>query len=179
MFPDVESEMGLPLLITTTLPVVVTGVVIASYFSAIMSTADSCLLASVGNLVGDLIEPTLGERADEKRLLKISRALTLLVGALSVFVALALPGVLDAVLLAYAFMVSGLFVPTLAGMVWPRTSARAAFWSMLVGGMVAVTLNAAPALQIGPDPVIVAILASAGVLVVLTLLFPAPSRPET
>ncbi|MDF1564670.1 MAG: sodium:solute symporter family protein [Deltaproteobacteria bacterium] len=176
LFPEVEPELGLPMLIREVLPVGVVGILMAAYFSAIMSTADSCLLASVGNLVGDLIEPHLGERASEARLLKLSRALTLLVGALSVGVALALPGVLDAVLLAYAFMVSGLFVPTLAGLLWPRTGARAAFWSMLVGGGVAVTLNLVPAWAPGPDPVIPAILASAAVLIVLTLLSPREAR---
>ena len=45
LFPDVDPEMGLPLLIKTVLPVGLTGVVVAAYFSAIMSTADSCLMA--------------------------------------------------------------------------------------------------------------------------------------
>ncbi|MFC1537495.1 sodium:solute symporter, partial [Gemmatimonadota bacterium] len=40
VFPEVESEMGLPLMIKHVLPVGVTGIVIAAYFSAIMSTAD-------------------------------------------------------------------------------------------------------------------------------------------
>ena len=53
LFPGAEPEMGLPLLIRNVLPIGVTGLVLAAYFSAIMSTADSCLLASVGNVVSD------------------------------------------------------------------------------------------------------------------------------
>jgi SSS family solute:Na+ symporter len=55
-FPSAESEMALPMMISKVLPAGVTGIVIASYFSAIMSTADSCLMASSGNFLNDIIE---------------------------------------------------------------------------------------------------------------------------
>ncbi|HDP93966.1 MAG TPA: sodium:solute symporter family protein, partial [Candidatus Aminicenantes bacterium] len=48
LFPLVEPEMGMPMMIKTALPAGVTGIVIAAYFSAIMSTADSCMMASSG-----------------------------------------------------------------------------------------------------------------------------------
>ena len=59
LFPEVEAEMGLPLLIAEVLPAGIAGLVIAAYFSAIMSTADSCLMAASGNLVGDFISRLL------------------------------------------------------------------------------------------------------------------------
>jgi SSS family solute:Na+ symporter len=172
MFPEVESELGLPMLIREVLPVGVTGLVIAAYFAAIMSTADSCLLASVGNLVGDLYLRYLDREATDRRVLLLSRALTLVVGFGSVAIAFALPKVIDAIMLAYSFMVSGLFVPTLAGLIWRRTSATAALWGMLVGGGLAVLLGAVPSISPVDEPILVALPASAVVLVVLSLLFP-------
>ncbi len=62
LIPGVEAEMGVPILLREVLPVGVTGIVIASYFSAIMSTADSCIIASSGNFVNDLITPRLGKK---------------------------------------------------------------------------------------------------------------------
>ena len=56
VFPEAEKEMALPMLISEILPAGVAGIVIASYFSAIMSTADSCLMASSGNVVNDILE---------------------------------------------------------------------------------------------------------------------------
>ena len=56
VFPDAEPEMAMPMLIRDILPVGVTGIVIAAYFSAIMSTADSCLMASSGNFVNDILQ---------------------------------------------------------------------------------------------------------------------------
>jgi len=172
MFPEAESELGLPMLIREVLPAGVTGLVIAAYFAAIMSTADSCLLASVGNLVGDLYLRYVNRRASDRQLLLLSRVMTLVVGFGSVAVAFALPKVIDAIMLAYSFMVSGLFVPTLAGLLWRRTSAPAALASMLVGGGTAVLLGAVPAISPVEEPILVALPASAVVLIALSLAFP-------
>ncbi|HUU00382.1 MAG TPA: sodium:solute symporter family protein [Myxococcota bacterium] len=52
---DVDPETGLPMLLRTVLPTGLMGIVLASYFSAVLSTADSCLMASSGNLVTDVV----------------------------------------------------------------------------------------------------------------------------
>jgi SSS family solute:Na+ symporter len=50
-----DSEMGLPVLLATILPIGLMGLMLSSYFSAILSTADSCLMAASGNIVTDII----------------------------------------------------------------------------------------------------------------------------
>ena len=176
MFPDAESEMGLPLLIRDVLPVGVVGLVMAAYFSAIMSTADSCLLASVGNFVGDIYQRHLAPGARQRRVLLVSRVLTLLVGLASVSVAMLFPKVLDAMLLAYAFMVSGLFAPTLAGLLWRRTSTAAALWGITLGGTAAIVLEVFPALNPLDESILVALPLSALVVAVVSWLRPDSDR---
>ena len=144
LFPEAEPEMGLPLMLRHILPVGVAGLVLAAYFSAIMSTADSCLLASVANVVHDLYRRHLHPEAGERRLLWLSRVLTVVTGLLSVSLAFALPNVLDAILLAYAFLVCGLFVPTVAGLLWRRATARGALASMVTGCLVVLAWQIAP-----------------------------------
>jgi solute:Na+ symporter, SSS family len=173
LFPTAEPEMGLPLLVREVLPVGVKGVVLAAYFSAIMSTADSCLLASVGNAVNDIYQQWIRPSADDARVLTLSRNLTVLIGFGSVGLALAVPKVLDAIVLAYGFMVSGLFAPTLGGLLWPRVSSTAALSSMLAGGGALIALTARPAWNPAPDPILLALPLSALTLVVVTLLRPA------
>jgi SSS family solute:Na+ symporter len=126
----------------------------------------------VGNLVGDLYLRYMNRRASDRQLLILSRVLTLVVGFGSVAIAFGLPKVIDAIMLAYSFMVSGLFVPTLAGLLWRRTSSIAALGSMLVGGGTAVLLGAVPAISPVDEPILVAMPASAVVLVTLTIVFP-------
>jgi len=141
LFPEVESEMGLPLLIKHMLPVGVTGIVIASYFSAIMSTADSCLMASSGNFVNDIIERYFVRNASQGMLMRLSQIATLIIGLLAIVIASQFEKVLDAILYAYSFMVSGLFVPTLGAYFWKRSSSTGAFGGMLAGGVLTILLQ--------------------------------------
>ena len=180
-----DRELAVPLLIKQVLPVGVVGIVIAAYFSAIMSTADSCLLASVGHIMGDLYLRYVRPDAPPGRQLLVSRLVTGVVGAGSVAVALLVPTVLEAILLTYSFMVSGLFVPTLAALLWPRATARAAFWSIVSGGSTAVLLQIPaiaaelPGTMQSADPAFTAIPVSAVVLFVFTFSSaPPPARPD-
>jgi SSS family solute:Na+ symporter len=175
LHPATDPEMGLPLLIRDVLPVGATGLVLAAYFAAIMSTADSCLLASVGNLIDDIIGRHLSPSSSERSLLVLSRVLTLIVGFGSVTFALYVPRVIDSILLAYSFMVAGLFFPTLGALFWRRVSGTAAFWSILSGGVVTVGLSVAE-IELPLDPVFYGLALSGAVLVLLTLWFPA--RPQ-
>ena len=140
VFPEAEAEMALPMLIRDVLPIGVTGIVIASYFSAIMSTADSCLMASSGNFVNDIIERYFVKDVSAKASIRLSMIATLIIGTLAVVMAAQFNTVLNAILYAYAFMVSGLFVPTLGAYFWKRSSSTGAISAMLAGGILTLLL---------------------------------------
>jgi SSS family solute:Na+ symporter len=130
----------MPILIRDVLPAGVTGIVIVAYFSAIMSTADSCLMASSGNFVNDIIERYFVRNISAKTSIRLSMLVTLIIGVLSVIVAAQFTSVLNAGLYAYAFMVSGLFVPTLGAYFWKRGSSAGAMAGMIVGGIITLLL---------------------------------------
>ena len=81
-FPELDAEMGLPLLIREVLPIAVTGLVVAVYFSAIMSTADSYLVASSGNFVSDIIARIGRKRVTRIPSLASSMLVTMILGLL-------------------------------------------------------------------------------------------------
>ena len=174
LFPGVESELGLPMLIQHLLPVGAAGLVVAAYFSAIMSTADSCLMASSGNLVNDLLQRTVLRNSDERRMIRVSQIATLSIGALAVLLASRFERVLDIVLHAYGFMVAGLFIPTLGAYFWRWATPRAALASMLLGGGTALILQTnlarlpASIAEWGLDDGIYGMLVSAVVLVLVS-----------
>jgi SSS family solute:Na+ symporter len=174
LYPAADPEMGLPLLIRDVLPVGATGLVLAAYFAAIMSTADSCLIASIGNVVDDIVGRHVSPASSERSLLVLSRLLTLVVGLGSVAFALYVPRVIDSILLAYSFMVSGLFFPTLGALFWRRVSGTAAFWSIVCGGSLTVALTVAK-VPLPLDPVFYGMAASGAVLFLVTVVFPDPA----
>jgi solute:Na+ symporter, SSS family len=137
---DIDAEMGLPLLLRTVLPVGLMGLMMAAYFSAIMSTADSCLMASSGNFLTDILSKWLPIPTSTKRFLITSQLLTLILGIVALLLASRMPNVLELMLYSYAFMVSGLFVPVMGALFLKKASAPAAFWAMLLGGSTTITL---------------------------------------
>jgi SSS family solute:Na+ symporter len=140
LFADIESEMAVPMLIKTVLPIGLTGIVVAAYFSAVMSTADSCLMAASGNFVNDLLEKLSSTPWKTKTHVFISQLVTLAIGTIAIVLALHFTTVLDGILHAYAFMVSGLTVPTLGAFFWKKSSASGALAAMLAGGGLTLVL---------------------------------------
>jgi SSS family solute:Na+ symporter len=166
----IDAEMGLPLLLRTVLPVGLMGLMLSAYFSAIMSTADSCLMAASGNVVTDILGRFFSFEGDDAKVLRASQLATLLIGAGALFIAMNMQNVLELMLLSYAFMVSGLFVPLIGALFWKRSTPTAAFWAMLLGGGTTTGLVLLGwELPLGLDANIGGISVSAAVFVALTL----------
>lgn len=166
-----DAEMGLPMLLRTILPVGMMGLMLSAYFSAIMSTADSCLMAASGNVVTDILDRLSPRQLTGKESLRYSQIATLAIGVAALLLASVMQNVLELMLLSYAFMVSGLFVPVLGALYWRRSTATAAFWAMLLGGSVTtllVMLNIS--LPMGLDANIGGISISALAFIVISLL---------
>lgn len=160
-----DAETGLPMLLRTILPVGLMGLMMAAYFSAVLSTADSCLMASSGNLVTDIIGYN---GVDQKKFLRLSQILTFVIGVFALLLASVMQSVLELMLYSYAFMVSGLFVPVLAGLFIKKPNPNAAFWSMLCGGGTTISLILfVPDLPLGLDANIFGISLSLLVFVIL------------
>ncbi len=130
-----DPEMGLPVLLRTILPVGLTGIILSAYFSAIMSTADSCLMAASGNVITDILK-----QHKAGRIMLLSQFITLLLGAIALLISWKVPNVLELMLHSYSFMVSGLLVPVLVGIFMRNRSSAGAFWSMIAGGGMTLSL---------------------------------------
>ncbi|MCY1720251.1 sodium:solute symporter family protein [Prolixibacteraceae bacterium Z1-6] len=134
-FSSIDAEMGLPVLLRTILPVGFMGIVLSAYFSAIMSTADSCLMAASGNILTDVLN-----QHRSKNSLRYSQLLTLVIGVIAMFLALKMTSVLDLMLHSYSFMVSGMIVPVLAALFLKNPDSHAALVSMFAGGLTTLFL---------------------------------------
>lgn len=141
---NMDAEMGLPLLLTTVLPIGFMGLMMSAYFSAVMSTADSCLVAASGNVVTDIMRKGLGFRNKAIADIRLSQIVTLFLGVFALFIAASFENVLDIMLWSYAFMVSGLLVPVIGALYWKRSTAVGAISAMVSGGSVTVWLSIWP-----------------------------------
>jgi len=172
-----DAEMGLPLLLRSILPIGLMGLMMSAYFSAIMSTADSCLMAASGNVLTDILERIKPVKRSDKSTLRLSQLLTLIIGTMALLLALSMENVLELMLYSYAFMVSGLFIPLLGAFFWKKSHPVAAFWAMLLGGSTTLYLTIAQyELPFGLDPNIFGITASLFIFVIISLLLQEQKR---
>ena len=149
-----DPEMGMPLLLKHVLPVGLMGLMLSAYFSAIMSTADSCLLAASGNFVTDI----LGLKNLNKKTIRISQIITFFVGGVAIIIATTMQSVLELMLLSYSFMVSGLLIPVLGILLSKNRKPLAALYSMLVGGSSTLILTFLEIkIPFGFDPILIGI----------------------
>jgi SSS family solute:Na+ symporter len=125
-----DNESAMPLMLKHVLPIGALGLIMAAYFSAILSTADSCLMAASGNISRDLFNYKKSKNA-----LKVVQWMTLVIGILAIIVALYIPSVLELMLLSYGFMVSGLMAPVLGFLLFKNPSRNAAISSMIAGSV--------------------------------------------
>lgn len=165
-----DPELGLPMLLSEILPIGLMGLMMSAYFSAIMSTADSCLMAASGNLTTDLW-PSKSSANGRNYLLR-SQIITLIIGIIAILLAGALESVLELMLYSYGFMVSGLFVPVIAALFVRRPSPAAALAAMIAGGGTTLALSiltesSGPFLPFGLDPNIFGISVSALIFTII------------
>ncbi|MFC4871271.1 sodium:solute symporter family protein [Negadavirga shengliensis] len=164
---NLDPEMGLPILLSTVLPPGIMGLMMSAYFSAVLSTADSCLMAASGNLTTDLFGKWLKQKKDTYAM-RLSQFFTLLIGTVALIIALQMTNVLELMLYSYAFMVSGLLVPIVAGLFWHMRSAKAAGASMILGGGTTAGLSLwGQPLPLGLDPNFFGLLLSLAVFLLI------------
>jgi SSS family solute:Na+ symporter len=136
-----DAEMGLPMLLRQILPIGLMGVMMSVYFSAILSTADSCLMAASGNVLTDLISVLRKKPLNDIHLLRLSQWLTFGLGIIAILLASLMENVLNMMLYSYAFMVSGLLIPLLAAVFFKQRNSNAAMMAMLSGGFTTLFLT--------------------------------------
>ncbi|TVP77696.1 MAG: sodium/proline symporter, partial [Gemmatimonadales bacterium] len=150
MLPAQDTENLYPLLARETLHPALFGVVVASIFAAIMSTADSQLLVGASAVVRDLYEKGFrkGEAVPDRHLVLLSRAvvLALVVGALALGWA-AEDLVFWLVLFAWAGL-GAAFGPTLLlALYWRRTTRAGVVAGVITGALTTIVWYLTPVLK--------------------------------
>jgi SSS family solute:Na+ symporter len=107
-------------------------------FAAIISTANSILFAAASILAKDLFQRWMNPHADDQTTLRWTRVSILIVGAIAMLGALALPELLRQAYFVYSLR-SVTLVVVFFGIYWQRAHPDAAFWA-IIAGFVAATL---------------------------------------
>jgi len=134
LFPDISAEQAFPVVIKEVFSPVLGGIVLAALLCAVMSSADTTLLSASTILTVDIIE-RFRPSPSQREILPRSRWAIILLGICSLIVALALKGVISALLFAYTIYTSGVILPVIAGFFKDRLKVPpAGALAALIGG---------------------------------------------
>ena len=100
--------------------------------SALLSSADSALLAPASVIGWDVLR-FFNPKASEKTSLRIARLSVLLLGVISLALALHRTSVYDLMVDSWSVLLATLFVPLTGGLWWPRANAAGALAAIVVG----------------------------------------------
>ena len=100
--------------------------------SALLSSADSALLAPASVIGWDMLK-FFKPDADERTSLRLSRLAVLVLGAISFLLALHKTTVYDLMVDSWSVLLATLFVPLTAGIWWPRCNGPGALAAIVVG----------------------------------------------
>ena len=132
LFPDlVDPDMAL-IMLGTLLPAVARGIFFVGLLAVIMSTVNSFLLSGASSLAYDVVRH-LWPASSEVRLLGLSRLFVVVLGVLSLSLALWFQSIVPALLFTLTMWTAGILIPTLATLTGKRLRKDTALCSLLAG----------------------------------------------
>ena len=150
MLPAADTENLYPALAREHLHPMVFGVVVASIFAAIMSTADSQLLVAASAVVRDIYDRIIqkGKQIPQKKLVRYSRLVVVaLVGIVLVFSLVAQELVFWLVLFAWAGLGASIGPTSILALYWKGTTRKGVFAGLITGTVVTIIWYYIPVLK--------------------------------
>ena len=140
LIPEIESrDLALPTLIIETIPVGLSGLILAGFISAMMSTADAALLATSTLFTNDIYRRFINPNASETQYTTVSRIGIVVLGTIMIAAAIAIGDVINALTLAYNLLTGAIFVPILGAFFWKGGTWQGALSSIVVSSIAVVT----------------------------------------
>ncbi len=150
LLPGADQENIYPVMANQHLHPVMFGIVIASIFAAIMSTADSQLLVAASSLVRDIYEKLIHRhrKISQKRLVFLSRSVVILLVTLSLLLGLlAEELVFWLVLFAWAGLGAAFGPTSILALFWKGATKTGIISGMIAGAVTVIVWIRIPALE--------------------------------
>jgi SSS family solute:Na+ symporter len=134
--PDLDPRLAFAWTVSNLLPEALAGILLAAAVAAVMSGADSFLLAASTTFVNDIYVPLRGgkESCSDREIVLTSRISILAFGLLAALVALSGINIVPINTLGMGLMAAPIFVALMYAM-WKKTLKKAALPSIIIGGI--------------------------------------------
>jgi len=124
-----DSASILTTFVLDTFPPGLKGLMLVAVLSAIMSTADICILTASASATRDVYQRYINPQVEPKRLLRMSMVASTAVGIVATLMAWVMQDVINILLVAFTINSAALFLPSIAMVYFKQVNKSAAFWS--------------------------------------------------
>lgn len=134
LFPNMAApDTIFPEMLMTYTPVIFAALVISGALAASMSTGDSQLHAVSSMIATDVYKKHIKREANEYSQYRVAKIFTVVLGIVSVIIALQRPGLLGDILALSNGGVAALAPAMIGGVYWKKGTKQGAFWSIIIG----------------------------------------------
>jgi SSS family solute:Na+ symporter len=172
LFPDLVDPDTALIMLGTLLPSLARGLFFVGLLAVIMSTVNSFLQSGASSLAYDVIRH-LRPATSDGPLLALSRLFVVLLGILSLSLALWFQSIVPALLFTLTMWTSGVLIPTLATLTGRRLRRDTALYSLLAGTLSSLAWKIVQPIEI--DALFVGLGASLLAVIILEVLRPGPT----
>ena len=133
--PDVKPDLAFTNLIRDILPPGITGLVFGALLAAVMSTGAAMINTSAVIYTRDIYNKFINTAATQADLLRQSRLSTLVVGGISIGVAIIFQDVFGLMIYMFKLWPSAILPPLMCGLLWGKISPYAGAPAVIAGGL--------------------------------------------
>ena len=133
--PDVKPDLAFTNLIRDILPPGITGLVFGALLAAVMSTSAAMINTAAVIYTRDIYNKFINAAATQADLLRQSRLSTLLVGGISIGVAIVFQDVFGLMIYLFKLWPSAILPPLMCGLLWGKISPYAGAPAVIAGGL--------------------------------------------
>lgn len=165
-----DAEHATVWVIQNLLPPWLMVIVLGAMVAAIAAAADSALHSFSSSFTRDIYLKLWKPDASDRQLRRVSQLSVVAIGIVGIAIAIAMPVVLDALLLGYSLTAAGLFFPLIFGRFWKQATHAGAIAGILAGVSVTILFNVVDGLSDYMPAVAAGLLASFIALVIVSKL---------
>jgi len=132
-FPSIEPNNALATVSVNLLPPLVSGLLLSAVISATLSSASGDLLGAASIYTQDIHARYISPDLTPEQNLRLSRLVVLVVGLISIAIALWSGEIIALLMFAFTLRATGPFAAYLFGLLWEKATPRAGLWSIIFG----------------------------------------------
>lgn len=133
LLPAIQPDMAVLRLSTDSLPLALGAIMLMAATAFIITTGNSYLLSSAGNLVHDIYRSLSGRKTSSRTELFLTRAAIVVLGVAAFVIGEFFPGVLEIQVFSYTMYGAVVTPSLLATFLWRRATAAGCIASMITG----------------------------------------------